>query len=286
MASLKEIKKRIGSVKSTQKITKAMKMVAAAKLRRAQIRAHNARDYTETLVAMAARLSQNQKERRDPLTIARETVRQRDYLVLTSDRGLCGPFNTNLLRQFGRHLEDCEKEKVEVHNWVCGKKGRDYFKAQNWQISETLTGIYDHITLSIAEDMALAAIKNFQERKADEVYLVFNFFKSAMTQEVRFQKLLPILPKDEKSGGGETVYEPSAEFVLDSLLRESLVSQIYSGLLESVASELASRMTAMESATKNASEMIDILTLQYNRARQAAITTELMDIVNGAEALN
>lgn len=285
MASLKEIKKRIGSVKSTQKITKAMKMVAAAKLRRAQMRAHNSRDYTKTLVAMVGRLVPRRSDDPHSLVFVPEKTTRTDYLILTSDRGLCGPFNSNLLRQFGAHLEESARKGIQVSSRVFGKKGRDFFKARDWKISDSLTGIYDHIDRKKAEEIGCAAMRKFEEKKTDAVYVVYNYFRSTMAQEIRFQKILPIEPQRENTAA-DVLYDPSAGRVLDRLLRECVISQIYSALLESVASELASRMTAMESATKNASEMIDALTLQYNRARQAAITTELMDIVNGAEALN
>lgn len=260
-------------------------MVAAAKLRRAQMRAHNARDYTETLSAMAGRMAARGSDKPHALTLVPEKTARVDYLILTSDRGLCGPFNSNLLRQFGGCLEESAKKGIQVSSRVCGKKGRDFFNARDWKMSDSLTGIYDHIDRKKAEEIGFPAMQKFEEKKTDAVYLVYNYFRSTMAQEVRFQKILPIEPQRETTAA-DVIYDPSAEQILDRLLRECVISQIYSALLESVASELASRMTAMESATKNASEMIDALTLQYNRARQAAITTELMDIVNGAEALN
>ncbi len=288
MASLKSIKKRISSVKNTQKITKAMKMVAAAKLRRAQHAALNARHYTDAVRGLVNRLVMANKDRTHPLMQPAEKVKNREYLIFTSDRGLCGGFNGNLLRRLGDALEDCRQKGLEAKCRVVGKKGRDYFKAKNWGLTESVTGLYENLNREVAEELAKVAIHRFEAGKTDEVYLVYNYFKSTMIQEVLFQPILPLIPAGKEKGEGrpiDYIYEPTAEIVLDQLLNESLVAFIYQAFLESYASELASRMAAMDNATNNASDMIGYLTLQYNRARQASITRELMDIVNGAEAL-
>lgn len=289
MASLKSIKKRIGSVKNTQKITKAMKMVAAAKLRRAQSAAFNARHYTNAVRGLVSRLVTANSGLSHPLMKGPEKVATREYLVLTSDRGLCGGFNGNLLRRLGEAIETSRKEGVEARCRVVGKKGRDYFKSKSWDLHESITDLYDNLDRSVAEELAKVASHRFQSGKADEVWLVYNYFRSAMVQEVTFHKILPCSAPTVESGQSEKpidyIYEPSAEGVLDKLLNESLVALTYQSFLESIASELAARMTAMDNATNNASDMIGYLTLKYNRARQAAITRDLMDIVNGAEAL-
>ncbi|MBI5299104.1 MAG: ATP synthase F1 subunit gamma [Deltaproteobacteria bacterium] len=289
MPSLKSIKKRIGSVKNTQKITKAMKMVAAAKLRRAQQSALISRKYTEAITELSHRLIASQTiDARNPLTVPRTKIARREYLVMTSDRGLCGGFNSNLLRRLGDQLTECKGIGIETACRLIGKKGRDYFKSKNWSMSESITHIYDTLDRSISEELAKVAIQRFESGKTDEVWLVYNLFKSALVQEMTFQQILPLTHSSAKKGKGEAVdciFEPSAKEVLDAALRETVVSQIHQAFLESIASELAARMTAMENATNNASDMIGYLTLQYNRARQASITKDLMDIVNGAEAL-
>ena len=278
MASLKSIKKRIGSVKNTQKITKAMKMVAAAKLRRAQQAALGSRHYVANVREVTSRLMASITDGSHPLMMAKEKIQTKEYLVFTSDRGLCGGFNGNLLRKVGEVLNGATCR-------VIGKKGRDYFKAKNWPLSESIIGLYDQLHRGVAEELAKIAIHRFEAGKVDEVWLVYNFFKSTLVQEVVFHKILPMASEKKQGRPIDYIYEPSSDRVLDKLLKEYLVSEIYQAFLESIASELAARMAAMDSATKNASDMISYLTLQYNRARQASITRDLMDIVNGAEAL-
>ncbi|MDO8527921.1 MAG: ATP synthase F1 subunit gamma [Deltaproteobacteria bacterium] len=285
MASLKSIKKRIGSVKNTQKITKAMKMVAAAKLRRAQVAAFNARPYTHEVIALTNRLIVSQQNEKHPLTIASDKISKREYLVFTSDRGLCGGFNSNLLRRLGDMLLEGRSKNIQSDCRIIGKKGRDYFKSKAWEIAESVTGLYDNLNRKVAKDLATIATHRFEEGKTDEVWIVFNYFRSAMVQEVTFKKILPIETSEKTKKAIDYIYEPNAQVLVDALLRERVVSEIYQAFLESMASELASRMAAMENATSNASDMIRYLTLVYNRVRQAAITRDLMDIVNGAEAL-
>lgn len=262
-----------------------MKMVAAAKLRRAQTAAINSRHYTNAVRGLVHRLVVANQDIVHPLMQTHEKIANREYLVFTSDRGLCGGFNGNLLRRLGETLEKGRQEGLKVKCRVVGKKGKEYFKAKNWELSESVTGLYDTLSRDVAEELAKIAAHRFEAGKADEVYLVYNYFKSAMVQEVVFQKILPMAVETQKERLIDYIYEPSAEVVLDKLLQESLVALIYQAFLESIASELAARMTAMDNATNNASDMIGYLTLQYNRARQASITRDLMDIVNGAEAL-
>lgn len=284
MPSLKSIKKRIGSVKNTQKITKAMKMVAAAKLRRAQTAAVQARLFTGQIIEVTGRLILS-RAGKHPLTVSvEEGTTLREYLVLTSDRGLCGGFNSNLLRRLGDLLQTAKEKGMVTDCRIIGKKGRDYFRAKGWPFAEAATGLYDGYDRSIAEELAKVAIHRFGAGKISEVWLVYNHFKSAMVQEITFKKILPMESK-ESGRPIDYIYEPDAKTVLDTLLRERVVAEIHQAFLESIASELAARMAAMENATSNAFDMIRYLTLVYNRARQAAITRELMDIVNGAEAL-
>jgi len=260
-------------------------MVAAAKLRRAQQAAQNARHYTEAIWDLATRLALASQDGANPLTVAKEEVKNKEYLILTSDRGLCGGFNSNLLRRVGERLE---KDRVQNRVTECrmiGKKGRDFFKSRDWDLKETATDLYDNLSRGIPEKLAEVAIRHFESGRTDEVWLAYNYFKSAMVQEVTLEKILPLAPSLGNEKPIDYIYEPSREGALDQLLRESVVAKIYGAFLESIASELAARMTAMESATSNCSDMIDHLTLQYNRARQATITSDLMDIINGAEAL-
>lgn len=291
MPSLKSIKKRIVSVKNTQKITRAMKMVAAAKLRRAQAHALNARHYTDAIWGLACRLAALRDGEPHSLTVAKgptETIGMaatRDYLIFTSDRGLCGGFNSNLLRRLGNELAKCREKNIQTTCRMVGKKGRDYFKAKGWELKESVTGLYNNLNRKVAEELGKIAIHRFESGKADEVWVCFNYFQSTMVQRAIFQKILPLKPEEKPEKNIDYIYEPSREGVLDKLLRETVVAKMYGAFLESIASELAARMTAMESATSNASDMITYLTLQYNRARQASITRDLMDIVNGAEAL-
>lgn len=283
--SLKAIRKRIVSVKNTQKITRAMKMVAAAKLRRAQARAVNGRHYTDAVWHLACRLASNTLEAGHPLMTPAPKTARRDYLVLTSDRGLCGGFNSNLLRRLGDALEKNREAEIASECRLIGKRGRDYFKAKGWEARETVTELYEKLDRGVAQEIAEVALRRFESGKTDEVYAVFNYFRSVMSQEAIILKILPLEAAPPSASSPDTIYEPDRETVLDKLLRESVIARVYSCFLESMASELAARMAAMDNATRNASDMIDYLTLQFNRARQATITRELMDIVGGAEAL-
>ncbi|MBI4124455.1 MAG: ATP synthase F1 subunit gamma [Deltaproteobacteria bacterium] len=278
-------------MKNTQKITKAMKMVAAAKLRRAQQAATHARAYVAAVEVTAGRLVRAWRDDPHPLTVAKGKPGKKEFLILTSDRGLCGGFNSNLLRKVEETLKNCREQNIRTEARLIGKKGRDYFKAKRLEITEAATGLYENLDRKIAEELARVAIRRFEEGKTGEIWLVYNFFKSTLVQEVIFKKLLPVEdldhgPRTTDHGlPADYILEPAGYTVLDKMLRELAVSRIYGGLLESVASELAARMAAMDNATKNASDMIGYLTLVFNRARQAAITKELMDIVGGAEAL-
>jgi len=287
MANLKDIRKRIGSVKNTQQITKAMKMVAAARLRKAQESIETMRPYSYRLKDIIAQLAARADGDDHPLLAQREPKRVR-ILVMTSDRGLCGGFNANINRTTERYIKANERGHEEVTLDVIGRKGNDYFKRREITMGRYFDDVLTNVGLEKASDIGEKAISDFIEGDLDAVYVIYNEFKSAMTQEVVVEQLLPVVPAEAQADGnmGEFIYEPSKDAVLDAVIPRDITVQIYRMLLESVASEMGARMSAMDSATKNAGELIDKLTLQYNRARQANITSELMEIISGAEAIS
>ena len=287
MPSLKDIKKRISSVKNTSQITKAMKMVSAAKLRRAQEAVVSARPYATKMMEVLSSLALREESEAHPLL--HERGRGRALVVLlTADRGLCGGFNGNVSKAAERFIRANEQGYEAYDLLIIGRKGRELLKSR---AGLNIVKVYENITGSIsygtASLLGQEIVESFIEEKYDAVYLVYNAFRSAISQEVTFEKLLPIVPKKVEEGEHvpEYLYEPSRSAVLDQILPKHIEVQIFRGLLESVASELGARMSAMDSASKNASEMIGKLTLQYNRARQAAITKELMEIISGAESI-
>jgi len=288
MPSLKAVRIRIASVKSTQKITSAMKMVAAAKLRRSQDSIIAARPYAKTMADITAEVAARAGAEDHPL-LQNRGGRRIALLVMTSDRGLCGGFNTNLCRTAQRHAE--EKSRAgqidECRYEVVGRKGRDYFRRRKLNITRELPGAAGDTAVARAKELAAAVTEEFLNGTVDSVYMVYNQFKSVISQRPVIEPLLPVAPAQAggDTGSSEFLYEPGKGEILDYILPMYVETQIHRALLESVASEFGARMTAMENATKNASEMIDRLTLQYNRARQASITKELMEIVGGAEAL-
>ena len=294
MANLKAIRSRIVSVKNTQKITKAMKMVAAARLRRAQQAITELRPYAvktmEVLSSVAARAGDDEVH---PL-LARRDPKKVLIVVLTSDRGLAGAFNANINKAAFRKWKELEEQGVQVSFAVIGRKGRDFFRRRDAKIEFDFTGVFENLSVAKAGEIGRAIVAEYNVDGHDAVYLVYNEFKSAISQKVVFEPLVPITPhaseateSDAKSGGASVdfIYEPTKRALLDRLLPMYVEIEVYRALLESIASEHGARMTAMDNATKNASEMINRLTLVYNRARQAAITTELMEIIGGAEAL-
>lgn len=289
MANLKEIRKRIGSVKSTQKITRAMKLVAAARLRKAQQAIQELRPYAvktyEVLSSVAARTSDDEPETLHPLLQRREEKNVM-LVVVTSDRGLAGAFNSGITKATERRWRELEAAGVNVCFAVIGRKGRDYLRRRNADIRHEFTGVFENLSVDRAGEIGRFIMDEYTSKKLDACYLVYNEFKSAISQDVRVESLLPIVPMEtDAEDVGDFIYEPSKPELLDRLLPMYVEVEVFRGLLESVASEHGARMTAMDSATNNASDMIDRLTLQYNRARQAAITTELMEIIGGAEAL-
>ena len=288
MPSLKDIRKRIGSVKNTQKITRAMKMVAAARLRRAPQRILEQRPYAvktmDVLSAVASRVSE--EEAAHPL-LARREPKNVMLVVLTSDRGLAGAFNANINKAAYRRWREIEAEGSTVSFSVIGRKGRDYLRRRKARIEKDFTGVFENLTIERAGEIGRYIVDSYTRHELDAVFVVYNEFKSAITQNVTVEQLLPIkpMPVSESLGPVEFIYEPTKTALLDTLLPMYVEIELFRALLESVASEHGARMTAMDAATGNAKDMISRLTLQFNRARQAAITKELMEIIGGAEAL-
>jgi F-type H+-transporting ATPase subunit gamma len=288
MAGLKAIKRRIVSVKNTRKITRAMKMVAAGRLRRAQQRITELRPYankTVELISQVAARTDIEGDHPHPLLAQREEHKVL-IVVLTSDRGLAGGFNANINKRAFSLWKSLEAEGKQVSFGIVGRKGGDFFRRRKANIAKVFSGVFENLTSAKAGEVGRFIAGHYVAGELDAAYLVYNEFKSALTQTVTVERVLPVaavdLPPDAR---GDYIYEPNRGALLDRLLPMYMEVQSYRALLESVASEHGARMTAMDNATRNASDMIDALTLQYNRARQAAITKELMEIIGGAEAL-
>ena len=281
MASLKAIRKRIVSVRNTQQITKAMKMVAAAKLRRAQEAVVQSRAFAEKLGEVVAGLASESSLREHPLVRERNPQGKVMLLVLTSDRGLCGGFNTNLLRQTEKFLKTPERTTVLG---LVGRKGYDFYKRRSVEIVEHVSTA-GTAPIELARDIVARAVARFMNEEVDAIYLLFSRFRSAISQIPMVERLLPIAAPAANDNPREYLFEPDRNTVIEDLLPRYVEVKVFQAVLESLASEHGARMTAMESASKNASEMIERLTLEMNRARQATITRELMEIVGGAEAL-
>jgi len=296
MASLRDIRKRIRSVKNTRQITKAMKMVAAAKLRRAQDAIIAARPYATMLDQMIGDLAaRSEGALAHPLLEQREPKRV-ELVVLTSDRGLAGGFNSNVLRRAGRFLYENGRRADAIQVSTIGRKAHEFFRRQpNVTLRKDFAGLYTRVSYRTAADIATELSSAFLARQVDAVYLVYNEFVSAISQRVMLAQLLPLQAvaegADQKASAQKAhalvdfEYEPGCAAVLEKLVPQALTIKFYRSLLESMAAEQGARMTAMENATSNASDMIDRYTLWYNRTRQAVITKELMEIVSGAEAL-
>ncbi|MBI3073236.1 MAG: ATP synthase F1 subunit gamma [Deltaproteobacteria bacterium] len=285
MPSLKAIRKRITSVRSTRQITKAMKMVAAAKLRRAQTAIEQARPYAKKLAEGIGDIAARVPVEDHPLLARREPLRKVQLFVLTSDRGLCGGFNSNVNRAAERFIVENRAKYEEISLAVVGRKAVEYFRRRRYDIKHEFRGVFADLSIGRVREIADQVIAGYTASDLDAVYMVYNEFKNAVSQKVVVEPLLPVSPAVVGDGGVEYLYEPGKRELLDLLLPRYVEIEIMRALLESVASEHGARMTAMDSATKNASEMIGSLTLQFNRARQAAITKELMEIIGGAEAL-
>jgi F-type H+-transporting ATPase subunit gamma len=288
VATLRDIQRRIKSVQSTQKITKAMKLVAAAKFRRAQERILEARPYAKKMNELLGSLVERAGDITHPLLARRDTGRKR-LVIVTADKGLCGAFNSNILRESLRFLRGADEASVTLV--VVGKKARDFYRRRHFTVKSELLGFWDRLAYSHAQEIANGVMRDYLAEEVDEVQLMYNEFRSVAVQRPVRQQLLPIqadAESDDKNDAGpseEYIYEPGPESILASLLPRHVTTQVYRALMESAAGEYGARMTAMESASKNAREMINVLTIQYNKARQERITKELLDIVGGAEAL-
>lgn len=287
MANLKTIKKRIASVKNTRQITKAMKMVSAAKLRRAQDAVVAARPYANKLQQVLGSLALREEAQAHPLLMERGKGRAL-VVLLTSDRGLCGGFNGNVSKAAERFIRANEQGFENYDLMIIGKKGRDFLRSRaGMNIVKVYENVTGKISYATAQLIGEEIVSQYTTETYDAVFLIFNAFQSAMTQIVTINQLLPVVPMtvEEDVHVSEYLYEPGRGAVLDAILPKNVEVQIFRGLLESSASEHGARMSAMDSASKNASEMIGKLTLIYNRARQAAITKELMEIISGAESI-
>jgi F-type H+-transporting ATPase subunit gamma len=284
VATLRDIRRRIRAVQSTQKITRAMKLVAAAKLRRAQERILEARPYAHKMADLLGNLALRTAPERHPLLARREGGR-RQIVIITADKGLCGAFNTNVIRRSLEFIRQSEEASLTLV--VVGRKARDHYRRRPWTVKSEMLGFFDRLAYSHAAELSARLIQDYLTEETDEIHLIYNEFRSVAVQRVVREQLLPITPAAVPADAAvvDYLYEPSADAILAALLPRHVTIQAYRALMESLAAEYGARMTAMEAATKNASEMIDLLTIQYNKARQERITKELLDIVGGAEAL-
>ena len=302
MPSLLDLRRRIRAVKSTQQITKAMKMIAASKLRRAQDRVMGARPFAREM----ARVLNSLASRVDPSThpLLAEPEPRADaktlLIVITADKGLCGGFNTNIIKAASSFILSGAGQPIQLG--LVGRKGRDFFKRRNFEVRIEEIGIFQKIRYADAQRIAQAAIEEFTSGRVSKVFMIYNEFKSVMQQRVTIERLLPIAGSDlafrgagapaskddgkaPVEGDVDYIYEPGPAKIFEDLLPRHIEIQIYRALLESAAAEHAARMTAMDAATKNSGEIIDSLTLHMNKVRQAAITREIIEVVSGAQAL-
>ncbi len=284
MASLREIRRRVRSVKNVAKITKAMEMVSASKMRRAQRNTQATRPYSERMRVVMADLVQRAGDQlAHPLLTQRDTVRRVALVVVTPDRGLCGALVTNVLRTASRFLLDQRRQNREIEVLTVGKKGRDFAVRTGLPLIAEVTGLGDAPALLDVLPVATNVINGFTEGRFDEVYVVYTAFINTMSQKPDLRRLLPIEPpQDEEASGADYTYEPSQADVLNALLPRYVEVQLYQAILESIASEHSARMIAMRNATDNAKELVRDLTLSANKARQAAITKELAEISAGS----
>ncbi|MCB2188321.1 MAG: ATP synthase F1 subunit gamma [Deltaproteobacteria bacterium] len=288
MAALRDIQNKISAVKKTRQITKAMNMVAAAKLRQVQGRTEGFRPYATKFTEVLGSLSQGVDPEIHPMLAQPEEVNRVSLIVLTADRGLCGSFNQNLINQAEKFRKELQAQGREVDLYLVGRRARDYFRRHETSAKEALVGAMNVVDFDLAVQVARFALSPFLAGDVQEAYIVYCQFVSMASMKAKVAKLLPIEPIEgaESAAGAEYLTEPSAEEILVDLLPRYLNVRTYQALLETSTSEHASRMAAMDNATKNCKELITNLTLAYNKARQATITAELMDIVGGAEALS
>lgn len=283
---MRELKGKIRSTRNTMQITKAMEMVAASRLRRAQEAATAARPYADKLKEVVASIAAGSKDVSHPMLQTRP-IKRTGYLVITSDRGLAGGYNANLLRNVMNTIRKRHSSPDEYVLFVIGRKGRDFFRRRGMAIAKEVTGLPDSPTFADIKAIAKEAVKGFEDEHYDELYLCYNQFINPLIQRPVERQLLPLVSENVNTAEPTTAYqyEPSAEEVLNVLLPKYAETLIYSALLDAKASEFGARMTAMGNATKNAQKMIQMLTLNYNRARQAAITQEISEIIGGVNAL-
>ena len=290
MATLRDILRKIGAVKKTQQITRAMNMVAAAKLRSTQGRMESFEPYASKFAEVLGNLAIRIDPEIHPLLVRKEQISRAELLHFTSDRGLCGSFNVNTIHLAEKWIQEQEGSGKEYSLTLVGKKGRDYFRKQGANITTSHVQIYGQIDMSFINQMTRDFNMRYLNDEIDEVHMIYTRFVSMAKQEPTHIKLLPIEPpqKEEETEevAAEYLCEPSAEELLIELLPKHISVQIYNAFLQNEVSEHAARMAAMDNATKNCREMVEELTLVYNKARQAAITAELMDIVGGAEAIS
>jgi len=282
VASLKDIRDRIKSVKSIQKVTSAMKMVAAAKVRKAQEKMEQARPYTHALEDVIHHILPDVDRNMLDLLEVRD-IKRKAYVIVSADRGLAGAFNTNITKIAQNEIDHFGKENVDL--FCIGKKSRDYFKRRNYNIVESHIEFWNELNYDNAMMIGRSVVEHFTSGKVDEIHVVYNYFVNLAQQEVKSEVMLPLIYDEENGIVKDKLYEPSKEKLVSSLVPRHLNIQIWKYLLESYASEQAARMFAMDNATTNAGDMIKNLTLEFNKARQAAITTEMLEIVSGAEAL-
>lgn len=290
MASLKDIQRKIGGVKKTKQITKAMNMVASAKLRKAQQRIERFRPYADKFYEVLTDLSSRTDASAHPLLEVREEIKKVVIVVLTADRGLCGSFNVNLTNKARRTAEEKQAAGKAVEIVCVGKKGRDVMRKQPWPVIADHINVMNTFDFTLGVELGTWLMNGYLNHEFDEVIIIFGQFITVAKQEVSSLRVLPIAADftqaDEvQAAPGEYLYEPSVEGLLAELLPRFVNVQVYRGLLDTNASEHAARMRAMDNATKNCNDLANSLTLIYNKARQSAITTQLMDIVGGAEAL-
>ena len=291
MPSLKDLKNRIGSVKSTQKITSAMKMVAAAKLRKAQEQAIASRPYCSSMEKIVSSLASKLIDNAPDLLKGKKEIKKQLLVVFSADRGLCGGFNGSISRAVKLEVKKSKDLGIETKLLFVGRKSADTLKKDFQQhIVEIVTGNSTNPIYSDALSISSKIVDLYQRDEFGSCKIIFNKFVSAITQEVTLKSLIPIETNNEDVSNNNQVssvyeYEPSEEVILEELLNKNIATQLFSAQMESTASELAARMTAMDNATRNAGDLIDRLTLQYNRTRQAFITKELIEIISGAEAL-
>ncbi len=287
MPSLIDIRRRVRAVKSTQQITKAMKMVSSSKLRRAQERILRSRPYAKEMLRVFNHLATRTENATHPLLNDDPLAARTLLIVITADRGLCGSFNSNVIKAAGQFIRNESRTDHEIALGLIGRKGRDFFRRRGFDVRYEQVGVFQQLAFSHAADVANVAIEEFVSGRASGVYLVYNEFKSVMSQRIVLERLLPIPRLEAEAEAAPIVdylYEPEPEEIFKDLLPRHVQAQIYRALLESNAAFFAAQMTAMDAATRNSADMLENLTLYMNKVRQAAITREIIEVVSGAAA--